>query len=73
MSKSNLSASLKQTQSVQVPTRNRPERLGKKGLVAYIDPALHDELKIQGIRDKMTLQQIAEEALRSWLASRQRN
>ena len=50
----------------------RPERSGKKGVVIYVSPDTHKQLKMVAVREDTTLQQIGEEALTSLLEGRRR-
>ncbi|MXW74035.1 MAG: hypothetical protein F4X96_08655 [Gammaproteobacteria bacterium] len=48
----------------------RPERSGKKGVVIYLDPDMHRELKMAAVREDTTLQQLGVEALAALLEER---
>ena len=48
----------------------RPERIGKKGFLIYLDPELLHQVKTVALAERKTLQQIGVEALEEMVASR---
>lgn len=72
MSTTDLAAALRQVRAGAGPGR-RPERIGKKGFLVYLDPDLLHQLKTLALAEHKTLQQIGVEALEELLASRARN
>lgn len=48
----------------------RPERVGKKGFVVYLDPELLHQVKTVALAERKTLQQIGVEALEEIVTSR---
>ena len=48
----------------------RPERIGKKGFLIYLDPELLHQVKTLALAERKTLQQIGEEALEQLVGSR---
>lgn len=48
----------------------RPDRVGKKGFVIHLDPALLREVKVVAVREDKTLQQVGVEALEALVKSR---
>ena len=50
----------------------RPSRVGKKGLLIHIDPALSKRLKHLAVDQVKTLQQLGKEAVEMLVASRSR-
>ena len=50
----------------------RPSRVGKKGLLIHIDPALSKRLKHLAVDEDKTLQQLGVEAVEMLVASRSR-
>ena len=49
----------------------RPERVGKKGFLVYLDPELLHRIKTVALAERKTLQEIGVEALEAFM--RQRN
>ncbi|MYH34633.1 MAG: hypothetical protein F4133_12630 [Gammaproteobacteria bacterium] len=48
----------------------RPERVGKKGFLVYLDPELLHQVKIVALAERKTLQEIGVEALEGLVVSR---
>lgn len=70
MSKTDLAASLRLAGTGSAPGK-RPERVGKKGFVVYLDPELLHQVKIVALAERKTLQEIGVEALEELVVSRQ--
>ena len=69
MSKTDLAASLRLAGAGTTPGK-RPERVGKKGFLVYLDPELLHQVKTVALAEQKTLQQIGEEALEELVDSR---
>ena len=69
MSKTNLAAALRRARAGSSPGK-RPERVGKKGFVVYLDPELLHQVKTVALAERKTLQQIGEEALEELVRGR---
>ena len=50
----------------------RPERLGKKGFLVYLEPELLHQVKTLALAERKTLQEIGVEALEELVDSRKR-
>ena len=72
MDKTDLKAALWRAKSAAPATSRRPSRVGKKGLLIHIDPALSRRLKHLAVDEDKTLQQLGVEALEMLLLSRSR-
>ena len=70
MARSNLETALERARSSTQATATRASRVGKKGMLLYIDPALSRRLKHLALDEDKTLQQLGVEALKMLLASR---
>ena len=73
MGKTDLGAALRRAKSTTPATGTRPSRVGKKGLLIHIEPALSKRLKHLAVDEDKTLQQLGVEALEMLLASRSRS
>ena len=69
MKKTDLAASLRLA-GAGATLGKRPERVGKKGFVVYLDPELLHQVKTVALAERKTLQQIGMEALEEFLSSR---
>ena len=69
MSKPDLASALRRASAGSSPGK-RPERVGKKGFVVYVDPELLHQVKTVALAERKTLQQLGVEALEAWVASR---
>ena len=70
MARSDLETALERARRSTPSTATRPSRVGKKGMLIYIDPALSRRLRHLAIDEDKTLQQLGVEALEMLLASR---
>ena len=72
MARSNLETALAlaKRSTPSAATATRATRIGKKGMLLYIDPALSRRLKHLAVDENKTLQQLGVEALELLLASR---
>ena len=70
MARSNLETALERARSSTTSAATRASRIGKKGMLLYIDPALSRRLKHLALDEDKTLQQLGVEALEMLLASR---
>ena len=72
MARSNLETALDGARQTlhALPTAPRATRVGKKGMLLYIDQALSRRLKHLAVDEGKTLQQLGVEALELLLASR---
>ena len=70
MARSNLETALERARSSTPAAATRASRVGKKGMLLYIDPALSRRLKHLALDEDKTLQQLGVEALEMLLASR---
>ena len=52
------------------PPGKRPERIGKKGFLIYLDPELLHQVKTLALAERKTLQQIGVEALEELVAAK---
>ena len=68
MSKTDLAASLRLAGAGADPAV-RPERVGKKGFLVYLDPELLHQLKTVALAERKTLQEIGVEALEALVVS----
>ena len=62
MSKTDLAAALRRAAAGASPGK-RPERVGKKGFLVYLDPELLHQVKTVALAEQKTLQEIGVEAL----------
>ena len=69
MSKTNLAGALRLAGAGTTPEK-RPERVGKKGFLVYLDLELLHQVKTVALAERKTLQQIGVEALEEWVDSR---
>ena len=69
MSKTELAASLRLVGAGTSPGK-RPERVGKKGFLVYLDPELLHKVKTLALAERKTLQEIGVEALEGLVDSR---
>ncbi len=72
MGKTDLGTALQRAKSSAPATSVRPSRVGKKGLLIHIDPALSKRLKHLAVDEDKTLQQLGVEAVEMLVASRSR-
>ena len=72
MARSNLETALERARRSTPAATTRPSRVGKKGMLIHIDPALSRRLKYLALDEDKTLQQLGVEALEMLLASRSR-
>ena len=72
MPRSNLETALELARSSTVTASKRPSRVGKKGMLIHIDPALSRSLKHLAVDEDKTLQQLGVEALEMLIESRSR-
>ena len=72
MSRSNLETALERARSSTFTASKRPSRVGKKGMLIHIDPALSRSLKHLAVDEDKTLQQLGVEALEMLIESRSR-
>ena len=70
MARSNLETALERARNSTRAAATRASRVGKKGMLLYIDPALSRRLKYLALDEDKTLQQLGVEALEMLLASR---
>ena len=70
MARSNLETALELAKCSTPSTAPRATRVGKKGMLLYIDQALSRRLKHLAVDEGKTLQQLGVEALELLLASR---
>ena len=70
MARSNLETALELAKRSTPSAAPRPTRVGKKGMLLYIDQALSRRLKHLAVDEGKTLQQLGVEALELLLASR---
>ena len=70
MARSNLGTALELAKHSTPAAAMRASRVGKKGMLLYIDPALSRRLKHLAVDEGKTLQQLGGEALELLLASR---
>ncbi len=70
MARSDLETALERARRSSPPVAARPSRVGKKGMLIHIDPALSRRLKHLAIDEDKTLQQLGVEALEMLIASR---
>ena len=69
MSKTDLAGALRLAGAGATPGK-RPERIGQKGFLIYLDPELLHQVKTVALAERKTLQQIGVEALEEMVASR---
>ena len=69
MSKPDLASALRRASAGAAPGK-RPERVGKKGFVVYLDPELLHQVKTVALAERKTLQEIGVEVLEELVASR---
>ena len=69
MKKTDLAVSLRLAGAGASPGK-RPERVGKKGFVVYLDPELLHRIKTVALAERKTLQEIGVEALEELLVTR---
>ena len=62
MSKPDLASALRRASAGSSPGK-RPERVGKKGFVVYVNPDLLHQVKTVALAERKTLQEIGVEAL----------
>ncbi|MYA31841.1 MAG: hypothetical protein F4Y31_11475 [Gammaproteobacteria bacterium] len=67
--KADLAESLRLARAGAAPGK-RPERVGKKGFVVYLDPELLHQVKIVALAERKTLQEIGVEALEELVTKR---
>ena len=72
MARSNLETALERAKHSTPSATTRSSRVGKKGMLIYIDPALSRRLKHLAVDEDKTLEQLGVEALEMLLASRSR-
>ncbi len=72
MARSNLETALEHARRSTAAVSKRPARVGKKGMLIHIEPALSRSLKHLAIDEDKTLQQLGVEALEMLVASRSR-
>ena len=70
MARSNLETALERAKRSTPAAATRLSRVGKKGMLIHIDPALSRHLKHLALDEDKTLQQLGVEALEMLLASR---
>ena len=70
MSKTDLVGALRLAGAGTTPGK-RPERIGKKGFLVYLDPELLHQVKTVALAERKTLQEIGVEALEDLVVSRQ--
>ena len=70
MARSNLETALELAKRSTPSATQRASRVGKKGMLLYIDQALSRRLKHLAVDEGKTLQQLGAEALELLLASR---
>ena len=70
MARSSLETALELAKRSSHSAATRASRVGKKGMLLYIDPALSRRLKHLAVDEGKTLQQLGVEALELLLASR---
>ena len=70
MARSNLETAIEIAKRSTPSAAQRASRVGKKGMLLYIDPALSRRLKHLAVDEGKTLQQLGAEALELLLASR---
>ena len=70
MARSDLGTALERARRSSPSAAARPSRVGKKGMLIHIDPALSRRLKHLAIDEDKTLQQLGVEALEMLIASR---
>ena len=73
MAKSNLETALERARRSTPSAATRPSRIGKKGMLIHIAPALSRSLRHLAVDEDKTLQQLGVEALEMLLASRSRS
>ena len=56
-----------ETQAPPKSWRRASTRKDRKGITAYVDADVHTELQVVGLRRKLSLQDITEEAILLWL------
>ena len=69
MSKTNLATALRRAGAGPNPGK-RPERVGEKGFLIYLDPELLHQVKTVALAERKTLQEIGVEALQELVSSR---
>ena len=69
MSKTDLAGALRLAGAGTTPGK-RPERVGKKGFLVYVDPELLHQVKTVALAERKTLQQMGVEALEELVSSR---
>lgn len=72
MARSDLETALERARRTPATASKRPSRVGKKGMLIHIDPALSRSLKHLAVDEDKTLQQLGVEALEMLIASRSR-
>ena len=72
MATSDLETALKRARRTTTSSAKRPSRVGKKGMLIHIDPALSRRLKYLALDEDKTLQQLGVEALEMLLAASSR-
>ena len=73
MAKSNLTTALERARRSTPSAATRLSRIGKKGMLIHISPALSRSLRHLAVDEDKTLQQLGVEALEMLLASRSRS
>ena len=69
MKKTDLAGALRRARAGSSPGK-RPERVGKRGFVVYLDPGLLHQVKTVALAERKTLQQVGVEAMEVLVASR---
>ena len=69
MSKTDLAGALRLA-GAGTATGRRPERVGKKGFLVYLEPELLHQVKTVALAERKTLQEIGVEALEEFVATR---